>query len=144
MLVAAQVALSLVLLTGAGLLLRSFAAIRTADLGYNPKQVLTHFLALPPSADGSRSAGAMLFSRIREHIRSIPGVREVATASAIPMFGVQINMDVHPEGEPERRHEQQARAPQSATTISVRWRSRCEAAGVSRALTGTARRAWRW
>ncbi len=105
LLVAAEVALAFVLLMGAGLLLRTFAAIRATDLGYNPRNVLTHFLALEPSADGTRTAGAALYSRIRERLKALPGVRAVATASALPMFGVQIQMDVHPEGEPERHHE---------------------------------------
>jgi putative ABC transport system permease protein len=67
--------------------------------------VLTNFLALPPSRDGGRAAGATLYARIRERVSALPGVRAVATASSLPMFGVSISMDVHPEGQPERRHE---------------------------------------
>lgn len=104
-LLAGEVALAFVLLTGAGLLIRTFVAIRTTDLGYNPRHVLTNFLALPASPDGSRTAGAGLYARIRERVSILPGVRAVATASSLPMFGVSISMDVHPEGEPERRRE---------------------------------------
>ncbi|MSV30078.1 MAG: ABC transporter permease [Bryobacterales bacterium] len=104
-LVAAEVALAFVLLMGAGLLLRTFAAIRAADLGYNPRNVLTNFLALPPAEDGGRAAGAALFARIRERVVALPGVQAVATASSLPMFGVSLSMDVHPEGQPERRQE---------------------------------------
>src|SRR5271156_5306147 len=50
----------------------------------------------------------MLYARIRERVSALPGVRAVATASSLPMFGVSISMDVHPEGQPERRHEQLA------------------------------------
>jgi putative ABC transport system permease protein len=104
-LIAGEVALAFVLLVGAGLLIRTFAAIRATDLGYNPQCVLTNFLALPPSRDGGRAAGATLYARIRERVSALPGVRAVATASSLPMFGVSISMDVHPEGQPERRHE---------------------------------------
>ncbi|HEY1340828.1 MAG TPA: ABC transporter permease, partial [Bryobacteraceae bacterium] len=104
-LVAGEVALAFVLLVGAGLLIRTFVVIRTTDLGYNPHGVLTNFVALPPSSDRSRTAGAGLYARIRERVSALPGVRAVATASSLPMFGVSISMDVHPEGEPERRHE---------------------------------------
>jgi len=104
-LVASEIALAFVLLVGAGLLIRTFAAIRAADLGYNPHNVLTNFLALPPLPDGGRTAGAALYARIRERVSALPGVRAVATASSLPMFGVSISMDVHPEGQPERRHE---------------------------------------
>jgi putative ABC transport system permease protein len=38
-------------------------------------------------------------------VSALPGIRTVATASGLPMFGVSIHMDVHPEGQPERRHE---------------------------------------
>ena len=104
-LVSGEVALAFVLLMGAGLLIRTFVAIRTTDLGYNPHNVLTNFLVLPSSSDGSRSAGASLYARIRERVLVLPGVRAVATASRLPMFGVSISMDVHPEGQPTRRHE---------------------------------------
>src|SRR5207249_2573922 len=60
---------------------------------------------LPPSPDGSRTAGAGVYSRIRERVSALPGIRAVATASSLPMFGVSISMDVHPEGQPARRHE---------------------------------------
>jgi putative ABC transport system permease protein len=104
-LVAGEVALAFVLVVGAGLLIRTFVAMRTTDLGYNPHNVLTNFLALPPSPDGSRTAGAELYARIRQRVSTLPGIRAVATASSLPMFGVSISMDVHPEGVPERRHE---------------------------------------
>src|SRR5262245_33423727 len=104
-LVAGEVALAFVLLMGAGLLIRTFVAIRSTDLGYDPRHVLTHFLALPASPDGSRGAGAALYARMRDRVSALPGVRAVATASSLPMFGVSISMDAHPEGEPERRHE---------------------------------------
>ncbi len=104
-LVAGEVALAFVLLVGAGLLIRTFVAIRSKDLGYNPQHVLTNFLALPPSPDGSRTTGAGLYARIRERVSALPGVRAVSTASRLPMFGVSISMDVHPQGEPARRRE---------------------------------------
>ncbi len=106
--IAGEVAFAFVLLAGAGLLIRTFVAMRTTDLGYNPHHVLTNFLALPPSADGSRTAGAGVYARIRERVSALPGVRAVATASSLPMFGVSISMDVHPEGQPERRNEHTA------------------------------------
>jgi putative ABC transport system permease protein len=107
-LVAGEVALAFVLLVGAGFLIRTFVAIRTTDLGYNPHHVLTNFLALPPSPDGGRTIGAGVYARIRERVSALPGVRAVATSSSLPMFGVSISMDVHPEGQPERRHEHAA------------------------------------
>jgi putative ABC transport system permease protein len=107
-LVAGEVALAFVLLMGAGLLIRTFIAIRATDLGYDPYKVLTNFIALAPAADGGRAVGANLYSRIRERVAALPGVSAVATASSLPMFGVSISLDVRPEGQPERRHEHEA------------------------------------
>jgi predicted permease len=104
-LIAGEAALAFVLLAGAMLLIRTFVIIRTTNLGYDPRNVLTHFLTLAPSPDGSRTHGAATFARLRERVSALPGVLAVATASSLPMFGVSIHMDVHPEGEPERPHE---------------------------------------
>jgi putative ABC transport system permease protein len=107
-LVASEVALAFVLLVGAGLLIQTFASIRAVNLGYEPRNVLTNFLGLPPSADGTRSAGAEMYSRIRERLAGLPGVRGVATASCMPADGVLISVDVQPEGEPAQRRESRA------------------------------------
>jgi len=107
-LIASEMALAFVLLVGAGILIRGFVRMRTADLGYNPHRVLTNFVELPASPDGSRTAGAGLYARVRERVSALPGVRGVATASVLPMFGVSISMDVQPEGQPERRNEHAA------------------------------------
>ncbi|WP_321473104.1 ABC transporter permease [uncultured Paludibaculum sp.] len=104
-LVAWEVALAFVLLLGAGLLIRTFVTVRSANLGYNPRNVLTTFLTLPPAPDGARAAGVSVYTRIRERITALPGVRAVATASSLPMFGVGLSMDVHPEGQPDRRQQ---------------------------------------
>jgi putative ABC transport system permease protein len=107
-LVGLEVALAFVLLTGAGLLLRTFAAVRGADLGYDYTNVLTHFLALPPSSDGTNNVGLETFDRIRRRIAALPGVTGVATASRLPMFGVTMTMDVQPEGQPARKNPNRA------------------------------------
>ena len=107
-LLAMEVALSFVLLVGATLLIQTFVSIRSTDLGCDPRNVLTHFLALSPAADGARTAGAKLYARIRERIATQPGVESVATASTLPMFGVSISLDVHPDGQPARHNEHQA------------------------------------
>ncbi len=107
-LIASEVALAFVLLAGAALLIQTFIHIRSVDLGYDPHNVLTHFLGLQPSADGTRTAGAQLYARIRDRVRALPGVRAVATASSMPSDGVLISLDIQPEGEPARHREHQA------------------------------------
>lgn len=109
LLIACEVALAVILLSGAGLLMQTFSAIRSHDLGYDPRHVLTNFLSLPESKDGTRTAGAALYARIRDRVSRLPGVKMVATASRVPMYGVSIMLDVQPEGEPARKQEHMAR-----------------------------------
>jgi predicted permease len=108
LLLASEVALAFVLLIGAGLLLRTFVAMRGANLGYDPRNVLTHFYSLPPSTDGSRTGGLAVYARLRDRIARVPGVVDVATASTLPMGGVTMTMDVQPEGQAASRGERQA------------------------------------
>ncbi|MFN7936414.1 MAG: ADOP family duplicated permease [Bryobacteraceae bacterium] len=107
-LVALEVAVAVVLVVGSGLLLQTFAAMRAVGLGYEPRNVLTHFYSLPPSADGSRTMGMALYGRLRERIAGLPGVVDVATTSTLPMGGVAMTMDVQVEGQPARRGARQA------------------------------------
>ena len=72
-----QVAISLVLLIGAGLFLRTLVNLRTVDVGFNPKNVVV--FRLDPTLnryDDARSAA--LYNELRDGIRSVPGVRDVA------------------------------------------------------------------
>jgi predicted permease len=96
-LLTAEVALALVLLIGAGLLLRTFINLRSAPLGYEPSNTLTSFLALPP--DRSQPASAeLLYRRIRERLAALPGVQAVATATSTPTGGADMSVEVEPEG----------------------------------------------
>jgi predicted permease len=76
-LVVAQVALSLVLLTGAGLFLRSLGNIHRLDLGFRADRLMS--FSIQPSLNGySRERAIALFDRLRERLEALPGVRAVA------------------------------------------------------------------
>ena len=83
-LVVAEVALSLVLLAGAGLLMRSFVKLQRSDLGFNAEGVLTASVQLPatrydlPRADG-------FFRESLSRIAALPGVQRAAGASCLPV-----------------------------------------------------------
>lgn len=81
-LVAAEVALSLVLLIGATLLLKSFVALRTIDTGFDPHGVLTFdaTLATPPGAEPDYA----FFARLESAVAELPGVRAVGSTTALP------------------------------------------------------------
>jgi putative ABC transport system permease protein len=86
-LVVAEVALAFVLLTGAGLLIRSFFEMQQADTGIDSTNVLTAGL---PLSDKLYADPVRLDSYLREiegNLQSLPGVRDVAFTSALPMQG---------------------------------------------------------
>ncbi len=95
-----EVALALVLLVGAGLLVRTFANLRSAPLGYDPSNTLTSFLAMPEGS--SRSSAESIYTRIRERLSAVPGVRSAATATSLPTGGVDMSIEVEPEGQVAR------------------------------------------
>ncbi len=88
-LVIAEVALTFVLLISSGLLIRSFAAMRQVDLGYNPSGVILGFVAQPEDPHDQRTAAIALWRRVRERIAALPDVAAVATTTATPTGGVK-------------------------------------------------------
>jgi putative ABC transport system permease protein len=86
-LVVAQVALSMVLLLGAGLLMRTFVKLVSADLGLNPKYVLVAGIGFPPREQMPPDAQRQFYRSAVERIGSMPGVSAVAVTSSTPPFG---------------------------------------------------------
>ena len=84
-LVVAQIGLSLTLLVGAGLLLKSFSRLREVDLGFDPGSVLV--LPLNASSRSYPDAGAVrrLYADLLERVRSLPEVENAALISSIPL-----------------------------------------------------------
>jgi putative ABC transport system permease protein len=86
-LVVAEVALSLVLLVGAGLLLRTMHTLAHADPGFRPERLLTMEFRLPPSKYERPEQIAAFFRAILDRMRAVPGVESVALARAVPFSG---------------------------------------------------------
>jgi putative ABC transport system permease protein len=98
-LVVAEIALSVVLLLGAGLLIRSFIGLQQVDPGFEPRGVLTMRLTLPFERYKSDEAITSFFERLVEGVRSIPGVTASAVASQFPPLefsSTQIEVDGAP------------------------------------------------
>ena len=87
-LIAAEVALALVLLTGGGLLLQTFVHLRATNLGFDPGNVLVGFVN-PPGAGGYDTAAKhrAFYDQVLERARALPGVRRAALASVLPLGG---------------------------------------------------------
>jgi putative ABC transport system permease protein len=84
-LVVVEVSLSLALLIGAGLLIRSFLSLRAVDPGFNPEGVLTLDLTLPQPAYADQNKRLDFIRQTTERLRAIPGVESVASAAYVPM-----------------------------------------------------------
>ncbi len=82
-LVTAQVALSLVLLVGAGLLVRSLVGLMTTDLGFEAKNLLTTTIDLPRADESARLQFQTL---LHDDLAAIPGVKDVAFTSHTPIL----------------------------------------------------------
>jgi len=84
-LVIGEVALSLMLLVGSGLLLKSFAKLRGLDPGFRADHVLTVRVDAPMTKYGDFTKRAAFFERVAERVRTLPGVLAAGFTSALPL-----------------------------------------------------------
>jgi putative ABC transport system permease protein len=99
-LVVSEVALSLVLLVGAGLLIRSFAKLNQIDPGFNADRVLTLGVSLLPNKYPTDEQVATSYSQILERLATVPGVISAAAISELPFSGSNTNDSFTIEGRP--------------------------------------------
>jgi putative ABC transport system permease protein len=85
-LVVAEVALSLVLLVGAGLLVKSFVRLSEVELGFDPQRVVAADISLPERYDAP-SKRAEFFRRLLARVGALPGVSAVAVSQSVPLSG---------------------------------------------------------
>jgi putative ABC transport system permease protein len=87
LLIVCEVALSVVLLMGAGVMLRSFLALRHVDAGFNPRNVLTMSVLLPRSRYEKPEQIATFFNATLQRIRALPGVQAAGAIDSLPLQG---------------------------------------------------------
>jgi len=90
-LVGAEVALALMLLTSAGLLIRSFERLLAVDPGFSPRQVVA-LQVFAWDRNGSPDKARLFFARTLERLRAIPGVESAGAVSAMPFISANINI----------------------------------------------------
>src|SRR5215813_2207038 len=83
-LVVFEVAISLVLLVGAGLLMKSFIGLQKVDPGFDPKNALTVSISLPERKYPEIDQQAAFYSRLIEKVSALPGVQAMGVASTVP------------------------------------------------------------
>jgi putative ABC transport system permease protein len=100
LLVVGQVALSLLLLIGAGLLMRSFARLLRVDPGFDAHNVLTMNVSLPTVKYAKPEQQVAFFDEVLRRVSALPGVRNAAISAALPLSWKRIT-PMLPEGQPE-------------------------------------------
>jgi predicted permease len=102
-LVAAQLALAVVALTGAALMTRSFARLTAVSPGFAPDHALTLRLAPPSAKYATSSAVRAFYAGLLEQIRALPGVRAAGAVSGLPLDGTIGDWGFMIEGTPPPR-----------------------------------------
>jgi putative ABC transport system permease protein len=103
-LVVSEMALAVVLLIGAGLMLRTLWSLQRIDLGFNPSGVLTMRVSLPSTAYSRPEQVVDFYSRLLERVSALPGVVAAGAARSLPLgstigdFGLRVDGYVPPPG----------------------------------------------
>jgi predicted permease len=89
LLVAGEMALAIVLLAGAGVMIRSFLNMYTANIGITTANTVTMMLTLPTTRYPDADSQALFYDRIRSRLATIPGVESVTVAGTVPAGGTR-------------------------------------------------------
>ncbi len=102
-----EVALSLVLVLGAGLLLESLRSLSRFDLGFRPERVLTMKLALPDTRYSSVEEATAFYDALLERVRALPGVAGAGAINMLPVqsYGSNLNFTIQGRELPPPGHE---------------------------------------
>jgi predicted permease len=113
LLVVGEVALSVVLLMGAAVMVRSLMAIRTIDAGFEPEGVLTMNVSLPATRYRTNAQRSQFFAEALARIRALPGVSAAGAVDDLPLTGGSVQpivLEGHPELLPREQPTVQVRA----------------------------------
>jgi predicted permease len=99
-LVVSEVALSLILLIGAGLLINSFLRLRHVDPGFHTGNLLTMSVAIPPQKYPDREHRSAFYTEMIRRVEALPGVRSAAITSQIPLIKQGDSVGIIVESQP--------------------------------------------
>ncbi len=106
-LVVAETALALMLLVGAGLLIRSFEKLSRVDPGFMVGEAAVFSVGLPQDPYKTDANRLMFYDALRERLRAIPGVTSVAAVLGVPPSGAMLNISTYVKGRPPSPPNQQ-------------------------------------
>ncbi|HET7616940.1 MAG TPA: ABC transporter permease, partial [Vicinamibacterales bacterium] len=112
LLIICEVAMSVVLLMGAGVMVRSASALRHVDTGFNPSNVLTMYVSLPEKKYATAPRITAFYESVLQRLRALPGVQSAAAVDDLPVTGGSVQPIVL-EGRPEL-------LPRDQPTVAVR------------------------
>lgn len=104
-LVVAEVALAVILVIGAGLMIRSLSELGRIDLGFNPERVLTMRLSLPQARYDTSEKVVGFYRQLVEQVRALPGVEHAGVVRVLPLatsigdWGLDVDGYVEPPGQ---------------------------------------------
>jgi putative ABC transport system permease protein len=157
LLVIAEVAVSLVLLIGAGLLINSFLRLRNLDPGFRAGNLLTMSVVLPQQKYPDHARRSAFFSELTSRVEALPGVRSAAVINWIPLILQGDTLGISVEGQPDpgpgRRPDMVTRvvSPKYFSTMGIpllqgrqfdERQDRADSAPVAVVSETTARRLW--
>ena len=102
-LVVGELALALMLASGAGLLMKSFLRLSAVEPGFDPDRVLTMELTLPEARYQEQSASRLFYRELLERVRALPGVTSAGAVSHLPLASNTGDWGVRIEGREEER-----------------------------------------
>ncbi len=108
-LVVAEIASCVVLLAGAGLLIRSFVRLQEVSPGFRPDHVLTMQITLPETGYSGRQV-ASFYRQLVERMQTLPGVQVAGVARNLPLSGVDVSLNFTVENRPVEASADQPRA----------------------------------
>jgi putative ABC transport system permease protein len=96
--VVAEIALAIVLLIGAGLMIRSLWKLQLVPLGFEPRNVLTAQISLPSARYAEPQQASLFFQQLIEKVRALPGVNSAGAISILPLSGGYSRTSIAIEG----------------------------------------------
>jgi putative ABC transport system permease protein len=99
-LIVAEIALSLMLLIGAGLLIRSLWMLRGVNPGFNPDHLITMFLSIPSTKFTTPQQQISFYDRVLQRVQALPSVQSDGVIDALPLTGGGSHQPLQIEGQP--------------------------------------------
>ena len=103
LLVSSEFALALVLLAGAGLMIRTFSALSAIKPGFNPHHLLTMIVSVAGAKDAAATDRSLFYQRALEQIQALPGVISASAINHLPLAGDDWDLPFFIEGRPMPR-----------------------------------------